>query len=473
MEFYISDDGRLTDFRTDTVAGKIVIPQGVKVIGWQAFANLPALTRVLIPDSVEIIEEQAFLGCEQLHDVIIPDSVRCIGLGAFANCSNLKVVSIPETVTDIRPYAFHSVFFQCGYERRDGNFCIYGKRGSAAESFADEYFFYFKEIETDGESLLTGEGIYSKPDLTPERDGNTVVICIDEDYTWGITADGYPYERYQNTNNPHDLFNYFMPVPWTDLYSRLDELSCICRWNGFPDWAEEFGKTKKMLERWQKTGSEQTAPVVSVEEMRNADRATIERGTPGRELMRRAAQGVFDAYGEWNAKDVAIFCGSGNNGGDGYALAEILDDHGVPVTIVRVSDKLSEDGAYYYNRCMEKGISVLNPEEDWIDFFRYDIYVDCLLGTGFRGTPREPVAAFIRKINESRKRYDERFVISVDINSGMNGDTGEAELAIESNLTVSIGAFKKGLLKPHGRELIGKLVNVDIGIEIPVKNPGD
>jgi NAD(P)H-hydrate epimerase len=114
---------------------------------------------------------------------------------------------------------------------------------------------------------------------------------------------------------------------------------------------------------------------------------------------------------------------------------------------------------------MEKSIPVLNPEEDWIDYFRFDIYVDCLLGTGFRGTPREPAASVIREINENRKRYDERFVISVDINSGMNGDTGEAELAVESNLTVSIGAFKKGLLENHARELIGKLVNVDIGID--------
>ena len=465
MEFIISDDGCLTDFKADNVAGKIVIPQGVKAIGWQAFANLPALTRVLIPDSVEIIEEQAFLNCELLREIIIPDSVRSIGLGAFANCSSLRVVSIPETVTDISPYAFHCVFFSGGYERRDGDFYIYGKKGSAAERFADEYLFYFKENEADGESLLTGAGIYSKPDLTPDWNGNTVLICQDEDYTWGITADGYPYESYQNANNPHDHFNYFMPVPWTDLYDRLDEIRCICRWNGFPDWAEEFGKTKELLKKWPKTASEQTTPVVSVEEMRNADRATIERGTPGRELMRRAAQGVFDAYGEWDGKHVAVFCGSGNNGGDGYALAEILDDHGIDVTIIRVSDKLSEDGAYYYNRCIEKNIFFLNPKEDWIDYFRFDIYVDCLLGTGFRGTPREPAAAFIRKINESRKRYGERFVISVDINSGMNGDTGEAELAIESNLTVSIGAYKRGLLLSQGREKIGKLVNVDIGID--------
>ena len=465
MKFFITDEGRLWNFDSDGVGGKIVIPQGVKTIGWKAFTH-PSLFRAVIPDSVEVIEEQAFLNCESLHEVIIPNSVKSIGFEAFSNCSCLSYVSIPESVTDINPYAFHTVHNFGEYRQMSGDFCIYGKRGSAAERFANESGFPFRENEADKDSLLIGGDVYDKPDMKPDWDGNTVVICQDEEYTWGISADGYPYESYQNADNPYDHYNYFMPVPWTDLYDRLDEIKCICRWNGFPDWAEEFGKTRETLKKWPKTGSKQTEPVVSVEEMRNADRAAIEKGTPGRELMRRAAQGVFEAYGEWNEKYVAVFCGSGNNGGDGYALAEILDDHGVSVKIVRVSDKLSEDGAYYYNRCIEKGISVLNWEEEWIDYFSFDIYVDCLLGTGFRGMPREPVATVIREINENRKRYDQKFVISVDINSGMNGDTGEAELAVESNLTVSIGSIKKGLLQNCGRELIGKLVNVDIGISM-------
>ena len=59
------------------------------------------------------------------------------------------------------------------------------------------------------------------------------------------------------------------------------------------------------------------------------------------------------------------------------------------------------------------------------------------------------------------------FVISVDINSGMNGDTGEAELAVVSDLTVSIGYPKTGFYSGRAAELIGRLVNVDIGIELP------
>ena len=80
---------------------------------------------------------------------------------------------------------------------------------------------------------------------------------------------------------------------------------------------------------------------VSVAAMREADRRTIENGTPSLELMRRAAQGVFDAYGDWSGKAVLILCGGGNNGGDGYALAEILQDHAVTVALYPVSAKLS------------------------------------------------------------------------------------------------------------------------------------
>ena len=64
--------------------------------------------------------------------------------------------------------------------------------------------------------------------------------------------------------------------------------------------------------------------VISVAEMRSADQYTIAKGTPSKELMRRAAQGVFDAYDSWAGKKTIIVCGSGNNGGDGYALAAIM-----------------------------------------------------------------------------------------------------------------------------------------------------
>ena len=206
--------------------------------------------------------------------------------------------------------------------------------------------------------------------------------------------------------------------------------------------------------------------VISVEKMREADRFTIEKGTPSRELMRRAAQGVFDAYPGWADMKILVVCGPGNNGGDGYALASILKDHDMDVTILRASDKFSEDGKFYYDRCIEKGITDFVYEKDDVNFEAYQIIVDCILGTGFQGTPREPIDSLIDDINYTRAKTG-AFVISVDINSGMNGDTGEAKMAIFSDLTVSIGFYKTGFLRGKSAELIGNLVNIDIGIELP------
>ncbi|MBO4880772.1 MAG: NAD(P)H-hydrate epimerase [Firmicutes bacterium] len=205
-------------------------------------------------------------------------------------------------------------------------------------------------------------------------------------------------------------------------------------------------------------------PVLSVAQMRAADAYTIAKGTPSKELMRRAAQGVFDAYDGWEGHHTLVICGSGNNGGDGYALAEILAAKGFAADVLRVSEKFSEDGAYYCGRCTAAGIRMLTPA-DPVDLADYDILVDCMLGTGFSGVPREPVAGVIRRVNEARAAGS--YVISVDINSGMNGDTGEAELAVASDLTVSIGYPKTGFYSGRADELIGRLVNVDIGIELP------
>ncbi len=196
---------------------------------------------------------------------------------------------------------------------------------------------------------------------------------------------------------------------------------------------------------------------VSVARMRESDAYTIAHFVESRELMRRAAQGVFDAV-NWSGRRAAIVAGSGNNGGDGYALAGILAANGIPVRIFRVSEKFSADGGYYFDRATALGV----PSEIFTEgasLAGYDIVVDCILGTGFSGTPRGAAAAAIRAVNASGA-----YVVSVDINSGMNGDTGEAALAVRSDLTVSIGFYKTGLFLGRAPELIGALVNADIGV---------
>lgn len=205
--------------------------------------------------------------------------------------------------------------------------------------------------------------------------------------------------------------------------------------------------------------------VISVAEMRAADARTIAGGVPGAVLMKRAAQGVFDRVNElgpgWEGKRTLVITGSGNNGGDGYALASIMADHGYDVTLLRISDKLSEDGGKYYAECKEKGVPEVSIKD--LPAGKFDILVDCILGTGFDGEPRGTAKDAITLINEMEPSP---YVVSVDINSGMNGDTGEAVLAVKSDLTVSIGFYKTGLLTGRAPELIGKLTNVDIGITL-------
>ena len=85
--------------------------------------------------------------------------------------------------------------------------------------------------------------------------------------------------------------------------------------------------------------------VVSVENMRKSDARTIAEHTPSAELMYRAAQGIFNSA-KFVGK-VAIVCGKGNNGGDGYALACVLCKNGFTPTIFRASDGFSKDGLYF------------------------------------------------------------------------------------------------------------------------------
>lgn len=196
---------------------------------------------------------------------------------------------------------------------------------------------------------------------------------------------------------------------------------------------------------------------ISVQEMRDRDAYTIAHYVPSLELMYRAAWGVFEAV-DWTGKSVAILAGSGNNGGDGYALAEILTAHGISAEVFQTSQRRSPEGEYYAQKAMDVGVPI-SLFSSRTDLTGYDILVDCILGTGFRGVPRGLAAEAIQAINAAGK-----YTVSVDINSGMNGDTGEAILAVRSDLTVSIGYYKTGLFLGRAPELIGALVNVDIGI---------
>ena len=213
--------------------------------------------------------------------------------------------------------------------------------------------------------------------------------------------------------------------------------------------------------------------------MRESDAWTIANKVSSKELMRRAGEGIFRSV-EWKAP-VAIVCGSGNNAGDGYVVADLLRKNGVDVSIVLTGSKFSEDGRYYYDTCVNNGIPVLlfatdasdaadvskkDPDESLpikkvTDLRGYCTILDCLLGTGFQGEPRGVIRDAIEKINRSGA-----FVVSADINSGLNGDTGLGTVYVKSDLTVSIGEYKTGHFRGLAETAMKQKLNVDTGIEI-------
>jgi len=227
--------------------------------------------------------------------------------------------------------------------------------------------------------------------------------------------------------------------------------------------------------------------IMSVEDMRNSDAATIAGGVTGRELMARAGKAIYEAV-MWKAP-VAIVCGVGNNAGDGYVLAGLLNNAGVDCTLVLLEERFSEDGRYYFEECVKRGesanayetgddrvnakpagdgsaegksgrIIVCNIDEIG-SLSGFGTVVDCIFGTGFKGEVKGKAQDAIDLINESGA-----YVVSVDINSGLNGDSGMAPYTcVYSDLTISIGTFKPGHFLNLAKDVMKRKINVDIGIK--------
>ena len=202
--------------------------------------------------------------------------------------------------------------------------------------------------------------------------------------------------------------------------------------------------------------------ILSVKNMRESDRAAIEKGISEKELMKRAGEGVFGAV-KWIAP-VAIVCGCGNNAGDGFVIAELLFKKGIDCVLFLFSDKFSENGGFYYRECVKLGIKT-RLYDDKTDFSEFKTIVDCIFGTGFKGEVTNPYKSAIEKINAAPS-----FVVSVDINSGLDGDNGLCDVCVRSDLTVSIGGFKSGHFLNMAKDVMKDKINCDIGIT-PVCEP--
>lgn len=196
------------------------------------------------------------------------------------------------------------------------------------------------------------------------------------------------------------------------------------------------------------------------ERMRALDRWAIEeRGIPGLTLMERAGAGLAAAVVELApGGPVAVACGKGNNGGDGYVAARLLREQGREVRVLAVADPadLRGDAAESARRL------VGDPPEPFVPqrLAGAAVAVDCLLGTGASGAPHGPVAEAIEALNACDAE-----VVAADVPSGVDASTGEvAGAAVRAARTATFAAAKPGLWIAPGKVLAGDVVVVDIGI---------
>ena len=214
--------------------------------------------------------------------------------------------------------------------------------------------------------------------------------------------------------------------------------------------------------------------IVTADQMRELDRRTIhEAGVPGKTLMERAGSGVVSAmeetFGALKGKTVTIFCGKGNNGGDGFVVARLLRQkrRAVRVCLLAHARDLKGDAKLMYQRFV-KGAgrsSVLStPSPDSMHQLVRDshVLVDALLGTGTSSPISGLYHEAIQAMNAS-----EAPTVAVDLPSGIDADTGATlGMAVHASMTVTLGNPKLGLFLGEGIDHVGRLHCVDIGIPI-------
>lgn len=212
--------------------------------------------------------------------------------------------------------------------------------------------------------------------------------------------------------------------------------------------------------------------VVTAHEMREKDRFTIEEiGVPGVILMENAGQAAFrvirQKLNEVTDPLVYIFCGKGNNGGDGFVVARHLWNEGVYVRVFCIVEEaqIAGDALTNYNilKNMNLPIEFVTALDDIRELENEppDILVDALLGTGIKGA----VQGFAREVIDFINKNLETTVVAIDLPSGLDASTGEvAGSAIRADITVTMALPKRCHALYPAKNYVGELYIADIGI---------
>ncbi|OED40926.1 hypothetical protein ACH42_15325 [Endozoicomonas sp. (ex Bugula neritina AB1)] len=205
----------------------------------------------------------------------------------------------------------------------------------------------------------------------------------------------------------------------------------------------------------------------TADQVRQLDHAAIhDYGLSGFELMSRAAQTTIDVICQkWpNLQSMQVFCGGGNNGGDGYLIAQLAYQKEIDVSVVTLKDPgdLTGDAQQAYRHCHDVGVPVA-PFDKGIEITA-ELIVDAMLGTGLSRDIGGPYQEAIMAINTASVPC-----CAVDIPSGLCSDTGyPMGGCIKADLTVSFIGLKQGLLTGEGRAYCGDLQFDDLSVPAEV-----
>ncbi len=205
--------------------------------------------------------------------------------------------------------------------------------------------------------------------------------------------------------------------------------------------------------------------------MQDIDRKAIrEFRITGEALMENAGTAVFKviigAFESFQRKNIFVFCGKGNNGGDGFVIARLLKENGADprVFVAGNLDDIKLDARIHFNKLIATGVEpVFLSDTFYFPETGPDLIVDALLGTGARGPLEKDLLKAVETINRWKNEYSS-YVLAVDIPSGLNGESGRVEnVSVHADATVTMGLPKTGLLFGNGRQYTGSLYIADIG----------
>ncbi|GBF23751.1 NAD(P)H-hydrate epimerase [archaeon MnTg01] len=174
-----------------------------------------------------------------------------------------------------------------------------------------------------------------------------------------------------------------------------------------------------------------------------------------------AVKRLSEKFENLNSKNILIFAGLGNNGGDAFVIARHLAGYGSQVTVVLLGqpEKIKTEEGRWNWELLEKMKSIRLITGEKISFeFKADIIVDGILGTGISGDIREPYASAIKFVNDSKA-----FKLAVDVPSGLDPDTGNtSNVFVKTDVTVTFHKMKIGM--PKRKDLCGLIYVEKIGI---------